>query len=191
MVPVNHVARCVVACALYPSSSSSFSNPELNTNITVAHITAPSPRPTFTSFASTLQTYGYHVPLTSYEEWRDKLVEYVEGTAAGYQGEGKGEGEKEPHALLPLYHFVTKDLPGATRAPELEDGNMRRALERDGFLRGGGKERRFVDEEVVGRYVAFLVGVGFLEGPPSGGGGKKLPRVEVAEGMSLRGRGRS
>ncbi|KAL9029007.1 MAG: hypothetical protein Q9196_002699, partial [Gyalolechia fulgens] len=138
MVPVNHVARCVVACSLYPPPSP---RPTLDTNnIQVAHITAPSPRLTFTTFASTLHTYGYHVPASTFEDWRHRLVTYVESdhhTPPHRQGSASETraatspphtGGKEPHALLPLYHFVTGDLPSGTRAPELDDRNTLRAL---------------------------------------------------------------
>ncbi|KAI4141088.1 MAG: hypothetical protein L6R39_005509, partial [Caloplaca ligustica] len=177
MVPVNHVARCVVACSLHPDASSEM-------NVTTAQITAPTPRMTFTDFASTLQRYGYPVPLTSYPEWRDKLVEYVESSSrtseearvtstADTQRSHNDKDKREDHALLPLYHFVTGDLPATTRAPELDDGNTRRALEADGCQEA---EREKVTAETVGRYLAFLVAVGFLDGPPAGGGGEELPR---------------
>ncbi|KAI4171144.1 MAG: hypothetical protein LQ346_008777 [Caloplaca aetnensis] len=178
MVPVNHVARCVVACALHPSPSqpSEFpSNQSPNTtttttttNTTIAQITAPSPRMTFTAFASALRTYGYPVPLIPYPAWRDRLVAYVEHNPLQNNPKDptkpKENEEKEEHALLPLYHFVTGDLPAGTRAPLLEDGNTRAALEADGV---GAAEGGVVMEEVVGRYLAFLVGVGFLAAPPS------------------------
>ncbi|KAL8669049.1 MAG: hypothetical protein Q9168_006338, partial [Polycauliona sp. 1 TL-2023] len=45
MVPVDHVARCVVACAFHPSSKS---------NISVAQVTA-NPRLTFTQFTDVLR----------------------------------------------------------------------------------------------------------------------------------------
>lgn len=54
--------------------------------------------------------------------------------------------------------------------------------------------------EVVGRYLAFLVKVGFLGAPPGKGEGEKtttaddevkaLPDVQLGEGMGVRGRGR-
>lgn len=95
MVPVNHVARCVVACAFHPPSST-----DSNSSISVAQVTA-NPRLTFTQFTDVLKVYGYGVDSVPYEEWRGKLVKYVEE-----QQQGREEGKKE-HALMPLYHFVT------------------------------------------------------------------------------------
>ncbi|KAL8902042.1 MAG: hypothetical protein Q9207_004907 [Kuettlingeria erythrocarpa] len=249
MVPVNHVARCVVACALHPPSHSSspknpFNStpttttiPTTTTTITTAQITAPSPRMTFTAFASALRTYGYPVSIIPYPAWREKLIAYVEHNPS--QNPEKEENEKDEHALLPLYHFVTGDLPAGTRAPLLEDGNTRAALEADDAVGVGDAcgvnpnpkevaadtkdgvavaEGEVVTEEVLGRYLAFLVAVGFLDAPPpppppppAGGGGggsaeeekdekglqvKPLPDIpQLAEGgagmgMRLKGRGR-
>ncbi|KAL8993033.1 MAG: hypothetical protein Q9169_006644 [Polycauliona sp. 2 TL-2023] len=171
MVPVDHVARCVVACAFHPSSKS---------NISVAQVTA-NPRLTFTQFTNVLKVYGYVVDSVPYEEWKQRLVGYVE------QQQG-GEG-KEEHALMPLYHFVTGDLPSTTRAPLLSDTNAQAALAADG---PGNKPSQHpsVTPEVIGLYIAYLVRVGFLSAPPKGGGGKPLPEVEVGEGSGLTGRGR-
>ncbi|KAL8834746.1 MAG: hypothetical protein Q9170_003623 [Blastenia crenularia] len=231
MLPVNHVARCVVACSLHPSSST----------ITTAHPKPPS-RLTFTTFASVLQKYGYDVPQIGYKEWRDRLVEYVEGGASEATEEGVEVGEKsetkasqikettpetrttakltteegekkEDHALLPLYHFVTADLPSHTRAPELDDKNMQIALtsylnsdlasmartnegQEKGAVGhavdavGGKKEEEYVTEDVVGRYIAYLVSIGFLP-PPEGKGEMELDFPEGKEGVKGVGRGRS
>ncbi len=94
MVPVDHVAHCVVACSLHPPTSSDTSN------IRVSQITA-NPRLTFTQFTDTLKVYGYDVESVPYEQWKHTLVQYVEGV----QPEGN-KGDEE-HALMPLYHFVT------------------------------------------------------------------------------------
>ncbi|KAL8638663.1 MAG: hypothetical protein Q9228_004200, partial [Teloschistes exilis] len=103
MVPVDHVARCVVACSIhYPS-------PPSNTlsSIEVAQITA-NPRMTFTEFAETLNLYGYGIEMCEYEEWKKKLVGYVEEQQSSSSSVGNGEeGEKEEHAMMGLYHFVT------------------------------------------------------------------------------------
>ncbi|KAL8933785.1 MAG: hypothetical protein Q9216_006216 [Gyalolechia sp. 2 TL-2023] len=251
MVPVNHVARCVVACSLYPSPSpSSPSSPSPSTTTTttikVAHITAPTPRLTFTTFASTLQTYGYDVPATPYPAWRDQLIEYVEASSTNPTNPqsthpppsaGIDKASKDyPHALLPLYHFVTGDLISGTRAPELDDMNtvaalvaereerVRRVKEERGKdkndeERGKNKNEEEEEEEehvhvnqvVLGRYIAYLVAVGFLDAPPPpptttppppsrplppGKQGKEsqiklLPHVEVSAGMKSGARGRN
>lgn len=92
MVPVDHVARCVVACSFHPPDSP---------GIGVAQISA-NPRLTFTDFTDTLKVYGYEVDSVPYEDWKQRLVRYVED-----QQEDGGEDQKEEHALMPLYHFVT------------------------------------------------------------------------------------
>ncbi|KAL8886344.1 MAG: hypothetical protein Q9215_005926, partial [Flavoplaca cf. flavocitrina] len=99
MVPVNHVARCVVACAFHPPSSTKSSS-----TVNVAQVTA-NPRLTFTQFTDVLNVYGYGVDSVPYEEWKQKLVGYVEK-----QQQEEQEG-KEEHALMPLYHFVTGSSP--------------------------------------------------------------------------------
>lgn len=82
---------------------------------------------------------------------------------------------------MPLYHFATTDLPGDTIAPELSDVNATAALEADAEFTGedvsaGG----FVNEDIMGRYLAYLVGVGFLQSP-SGKGTKSLPEAVIGK----------
>jgi L-aminoadipate-semialdehyde dehydrogenase len=76
MVPVNHVARIVIAAALNPPK----------TPLSVAQVTSH-PRLTFSQYLATLQTYGYDVPEVDYSVWKTKLEEYA------------AEEGKEPHAL--------------------------------------------------------------------------------------------
>jgi L-aminoadipate-semialdehyde dehydrogenase len=71
---------------------------------------------------------------------------------------------------MPLYHFATTDLPGDTIAPEMDDVNAAAALEADARftnedLSAGGA----VNEEIMGSYLAYLTGIGFLKLPPNGG----------------------
>ncbi|KAI4248264.1 MAG: hypothetical protein LQ352_005964, partial [Teloschistes flavicans] len=101
MVPVDHVARCVVACSLHPSSTAS---------IEIAQITAH-PRMTFTDFAQTLNVYGYDIAMCSYEQWKTKLVAYVEEQQQQQQSPAQDKLDKEEHALMGLYHFVTGTSP--------------------------------------------------------------------------------
>lgn len=75
MVPVDHVARLVVAAAFQPPS----------TKLGVVHVTSH-PRLTFNDYLSSLQQYGYDVPEVPYKQWRDSVEAFVE----------KGE---EEHAL--------------------------------------------------------------------------------------------
>ncbi|KAL8768564.1 MAG: hypothetical protein Q9209_005249 [Squamulea sp. 1 TL-2023] len=173
MVPVDHVARCVVACSFNPPASSS--------NVSVAQVTA-NPRLTFTQFTNTLKAYGYNVEPIPYDEWRQKLVQYVEE-------QQQGNKEKEEHALMPLYHFVTGDLPSTTRAPLLNDTNTRAALSADSAANGS-TQFPSVNSETIGLYIAYLVRIGFLPPPSEGGKGKPLPYVKLAEGMNIKGRSR-
>jgi L-aminoadipate-semialdehyde dehydrogenase len=76
MVPVNHVARLVVASALSPPK----------TPLAVAQVTSH-PRLTFSEYLATLQTYGYDVPEVEYSVWKKKLEEYA------------AQEDKEQHAL--------------------------------------------------------------------------------------------
>ncbi|KAI4239960.1 MAG: hypothetical protein L6R40_005391 [Gallowayella cf. fulva] len=196
MVPVDHVARCVVACSFHPPDSP---------GIGVAQISA-NPRLTFTDFTDTLKVYGYEVDSVPYEDWKQRLVRYVED-----QQEDGGEDQKEEHALMPLYHFVTaqKDkplnppslihipnklpltsptasLPNQTLAPLLSTTNTTTALNHDS---SPSAVYPSVTPDTIGLYIAYLVRVGFLP-PPPGEGGKALPVVDVGEGTMARGRGR-
>lgn len=81
---------------------------------------------------------------------------------------------------MSLYHFATTDLPADTIAPELEDSNAEAALRADipftgEDLSAGGR----VDEEIMGRYLSYLAGVGFLE-KPQGQGKEKLPEAQIS-----------
>ena len=88
MVPVDHVARVVVACAFNPPANF----------LGVAQVTGH-PRMTFNEFEGSLAHYGYQVPEVDYDSWRRSLELYVENQA-------KEGSTAEEHALMPLYHFV-------------------------------------------------------------------------------------
>ena len=66
MVPVDHVARVVIAAAVHPPQ------PEL----AVAHVTSH-PRLRFNQFLGALQTYGFDVPQIDYVPWSSSLEQYV------------------------------------------------------------------------------------------------------------------
>lgn len=166
-VPVNHVARVVVAATLNP----------LENGVNVVHVTGH-PRHRMFEYLSYLEYYGFVVPETSYEAWKDELEKYV---SAGGQ-----EKDQEQHALMPLYHFCINDLPANTRAPELKDENAVRVLKKDADVWTGVDESAGYDisKEVVGRYLRFLVETGFVMGPT--GRGRALPKVELsAEQMKV------
>ena len=81
---------------------------------------------------------------------------------------------------MPLYHFATTDLPADTIAPEMDDVNAAAALKSDTQFTGedlssGG----FVDEEIMGKYLAYLAGIGFMTSP-SGKGKKALPQITIS-----------
>lgn len=76
MVPVNHVARVVVASALSPPQAP----------LGVAQVTSH-PRLTFSQYLATLQTFGYDVPEVEYSVWKKKLEDYA------------AQENKEQHAL--------------------------------------------------------------------------------------------
>ena len=76
----------------------------------------------FYEFLKLLEHYGYQAPQVDYQDWAQRLAHYV--------SEGRQQDDTQ-HALLPLYHFVTADLPANTRASELDDSNAMRCLEID------------------------------------------------------------
>lgn len=76
MVPVNHVARVVVAAALSPPFGL----------LGVAQVTSH-PRLTFSQYLAALQSYGYDVPEVEYDVWKKALEQYA------------SDDKKEQHAL--------------------------------------------------------------------------------------------
>ncbi|GAA6017490.1 hypothetical protein JCM11491_006841 [Sporobolomyces phaffii] len=154
MVPVDHVARITACAALQPSGEP----------LKVHHVTAR-PAPRFNRFLSALSLYGYNVAKTEYLPWRTLLEQHVLRT--------------QDNALFPLLHFVLDDLPTSTKAAELDDTNTVQ------LLRGAGQaETVTVDDEQVGRYLAWLVAAGFLDLPPREGadGVRSLPELELQSG---------
>ena len=165
MVPADHVARVVVACALHPPVAP----------LGVAHVTSH-PRLRFDEFLSTLDSYGYSTKEVDYATWRDQLEKYV--------SEGPIEKDYEQHALMPLYHFVTNDLPANTKASELDDRNAVAALQADAKWTGEDVSAgSAVTRETVGKYLRYLTLTGFL-GPPTGKG-EPFPEIELAEGQDI------
>jgi L-aminoadipate-semialdehyde dehydrogenase len=67
---------------------------------------------------------------------------------------------------MPLYHFVTGDLPANTVAPELDDTNATAVLAADGMTASDNTPANVnVNEELLGTYLAYLVAAGFLPAP--------------------------
>jgi L-2-aminoadipate reductase len=158
-VPVTHVARVVVASTFNPPTEP----------IGVAQVTSDL-RLTFNEFVGSLESYGYDVPMVSYQDWCAKMEVYVAGSNDG----------REEHALLPLFHFVTGDLPTDTIAPELDGAHAAAALRADARwtsedLSGGAG----VSVDTVGKYLSYLVATGFLP-PPGKKGDRELPVCELS-----------
>ncbi|QBM87771.1 aminoadipate-semialdehyde dehydrogenase precursor [Metschnikowia aff. pulcherrima] len=157
MVPVDHVARVVVATALHPPQRD---------HLAVAHVTGH-PRITFNQFVGSMRAYGYAVERTDYPTWRSALEKFV-------------VEESQSSALFPLLHFVLDNLPQDTKAPELDDANTVKSLNEDAVLTqqnvssGAG-----VEEDTVGVYISYLVKIGFLPAP--NGQGKALPAIELSD----------
>ncbi|KAL9638561.1 MAG: hypothetical protein Q9164_001483 [Protoblastenia rupestris] len=160
-VPVNHVARVVVAAALNP----------LPDGVHVVHVTGH-PRLRMNEYLSLLEFYGFRVPEISYNAWKDELERYV---SAGGQ-----EKDQEQHALMPLYHFCINDLPATTRAPELDDRNAVKILKADAEDWTGIDESAGygISREEVGRYLRYLAEIAFVSWPS--GKGRALPQVNLS-----------
>ena len=69
MVPVNHVARIVVASTFHPPTSP----------LGVVHVTSPV-RLRFNDFLGILETYGYVAPREEYDIWRNAAKSFVART---------------------------------------------------------------------------------------------------------------
>lgn len=81
---------------------------------------------------------------------------------------------------MPLYHFVTADLPSNTKAPELDDRNAAVALKADAAWSGiDASAGAGVTEELVGLYASYLVQIGFLPAPTVAG--RPLPVARITE----------
>ncbi|CAD6579839.1 MAG: large subunit of alpha-aminoadipate reductase [Alectoria sarmentosa] len=141
-IPVTRVSRIIIAAALHLPVATGQS-------LGVAQVTSH-PRLTLNERIGALETYGYRVPMVSYQEWCTRIKKYV-----------YDDSKAETRALLPLFHFVMGDLPTNTIAPELENANAAAAL------------RLCAD---FGHVLAYLVAVGFLPAPAEKGG-SKLPRL--------------
>ncbi|SCW01285.1 LAFE_0D09208g1_1 [Lachancea fermentati] len=158
MVPVDHVARVVTATSFNPPSDST---------LPVAHVTAH-PRPLFKDYLYELKNYGYDVEVESYEAWKKTLeVSVIE----------KGED----NALYPLLHMALDDLPGSTRAPELDDRNAVRSLKMDiDWTNEDVTSGKGATPKQIGIYISFLNKVHFLPAP-SGVGKEALPEVTLSK----------
>ena len=157
MVPVDHVAQVVVSTAL---------NPPKNSELAVAQVTGH-PRILFKDYLYTLHDYGYDVEIESYANWKKSLETAV-------------INNNEDNALYPLLHMVLDDLPGNTRAPELDDVNAATSLKNDSKWTGVDKSSGMgATPEQIGIYISFLNRVGFLP-TPANSNATPLPKVELS-----------
>jgi L-aminoadipate-semialdehyde dehydrogenase len=123
-----------------------------------------------------LESYGYRVPMVSYQDWCTRVKEYVSS---------HDDANTEEFALLPLFHFVVGDLPADTVAPELYDANTAAALrqydvkEVDTASQKDPLAANSVGVRTLGMYLAYLVAVSFQPAPPSKGE-FKLPILDEA-----------
>lgn len=151
-VPVTQVNRIVVSAA--------FQLPEaVGQPMAVVQVTSH-PRLTLNDWMGALEVYGYAATRVPYQDWATKVKEYVSDDA-----------QSEPHALLPLFHFVVGDLPGNSIAPELDDAHAMAALqlyEKEAVARGvvPAPSAHAVSVDVLGTYLAYLVAAGFIPPPP-------------------------
>jgi L-2-aminoadipate reductase len=159
MVPVDHVALCISLAAVSRTDAP----------LSVLHITAR-PLLTFNNLLSSLARYGFPTEQCEYLVWRRKLEQHVM--------------EVQDNSLFPLLHFVLDDLPTSTKAPELDDSNT------IALLRSCNQaENTTISDQLMGKYLAWLVDVKFLPSPAISTPEKPLPsfasrRVTKAVGRS-------
>ncbi|TVY36318.1 L-2-aminoadipate reductase large subunit [Lachnellula subtilissima] len=160
-VPVNHVARVVVAAALNA----------LEGGVHVVHVTGH-PRLRMNEYLSCLEYYGFKAPEIDYDAWKDELETYV---SAGGQ-----EKDQEQHALMPLYHFCVNDLPATTRAPELDDRNAVKILKDDAENWTGVDESAGygISREIMGKILSYLTEIKFVSKPSAKG--RALPELNLS-----------
>lgn len=178
LVPVSHCARIVVAASLHTPRSG---------GVQVVQVT-PHPQLTFNDFLSTLSIYGYECPQVPYNQWKKKLEDYVAGSSipssSAATDSHPSTNQQEPHALLPLFDWVTDDLPRDTASHALDDTNAKRVLRADDASYDVDRRSR-VTRETVGMYLGFMVAIGFIDPPMKGGKGRELPVVEIGEGQRV------
>lgn len=161
-VPVDHVARVVVASALHPPTTP-------KEKLSVVQVTGH-PRIKFNEMLSALNEFGYSIKKAEYREWATALEKYV-------IDDGKDS------ALFPLLHFVLGDLPEDTKAPELDDSNAIEVLKADKSWNSNGEDYssgKGVTKQVLATYVSYLIQIGFLP-KPEASASFTLPKVSVSE----------
>jgi L-aminoadipate-semialdehyde dehydrogenase len=158
-VPVDHVAKVVIAAALNPLPG-----------VNVVHVTAH-PRLRMNEFLGALEYYGYSVPEVDYDVWKSQLEKFVSA--------GSVEKDQEQSALMPLFHMAMSNLPLSTRAPELDDRNAVAVLKADADRWTGVDDSagEGITREDIGRYLRFLTEIKFMPRPT--GRGRELPPISA------------
>ena len=95
---------------------------------------------------------------------------------------------------MPLYHFVTGNLPETTKAPELDDTNAVTALRADAkWTNQDVSAGSAVTQEIVSKYLSYLIATNFLSPPTRKGPialpGVHLTRAQIAAQQHIGGRG--
>ena len=188
MVPVSYCADVIIAAAFTSSASAS-----LSPSTTILHVTPHSQTP-FNDFLSTLEVYGYTAPQVPYPEWRTALEKYVStpapaaptsstlATSSATNDTTKqtqdATEQSEPHALLPLFDWVTDDLPRDTQSVLLDDTNTQAVLKAQAQALSSknepGREKTghesgvssSVTSDLVGMYLGYMLAIGFIPAPP-------------------------
>ena len=167
-VPVAQVSRIVVAAVFHLPDV-------LGEPMGVAQVTSH-PRLTLNEWMAALEVYGYPVPIVPYQAWCRRIKEYVDD-----------DTEEDDHALLPLFHYVTGDLPANTIAPELDDTNAEKALQsyqKHVQSHGQPLAESALSTEILGKYLAYLVAIDFLPAPAKTGK-CELPGIEGTRDQTL------
>lgn len=88
---------------------------------------------------------------------------------------------------MPLYHFVTGDLPANTKAPELDDKNARAALRSYAeWSNDQVKVDNVIDQNLLGKYLRYLIDIEFLPAPTSSTGQALPPsKMKLEQKKSL------
>ncbi|KAI9733546.1 MAG: large subunit of alpha-aminoadipate reductase [Cirrosporium novae-zelandiae] len=166
MVPVDHVAKIVVAASFHPPA----------TPLGVAQITSH-PRLRFNEFLGFLEEFGYEVKKTDYVPWKTALRKHIDTPPAT---SSPNNNSNEHQALATLRDFVTEDLPSSSKAPELDDSNAFAALKADSEWSGSLRLYGGVSGQTVGVYLAYLVKIGFIP-PPTRRVREPLPEIRFDE----------
>jgi L-aminoadipate-semialdehyde dehydrogenase len=140
MVPVDYAARIITASAFHAGPDTP-----------VVHVTGR-PCSTFDQVFSALNEFGFDVDMTDYNAWCGVLR--------------RDFAQNSTNALYPLQHFVLDNLQQRLQAPILDNRNAAALLLADRDWTGEDlTARNSVTTEDIGKYLAYLVCIGFLDAP--------------------------